>query len=235
MSGSSQVQVWPRPHQCALLPHKTPQAAARLAAAAGHPATSSFRTPRQHGGRDALRGEPTAAAATSWLPGRPALAAGRAVLVPALFNSQWARRRLPAAERKVRPPRRQRGGAQSRGGTPPGDAFPLLPRGRLPGPRPVSHLASKGKATAPSSPAYLSPRITSRGPRREAGAAPLTAPRRRRGLRRGRGRAAAAGPPVPRPRRCPCPGGAGRRQRTLPARPPAGRSAGARWEVSSCE
>lgn len=87
ISGSSQVQVWPQPHQRALLPHRTPHAAACLAAAPGHPATSSFRTPRQRGGRDALRGEPPAAAATSWLPGRPALAAGRA-LAPALFSSE---------------------------------------------------------------------------------------------------------------------------------------------------
>lgn len=205
--------MWPRPHQCAVLPHETPRAAAGLAAAPGHPATASFRTPRQRGGRDALRAQPAAAAATSWLPARPAPAAGRARLVPALFSSERGHRRLSTAERKVQP---QRGGAQSRGGTPPGDALPLPPRGRLPGPRPVSHLAWKGKATTSSPPAYLSPRITSRGPRREAGAAPLTAPRRRRGLRRGRARAAAAGPPVPCPRRSPCPGGAGRPQRRCP-------------------
>lgn len=48
--------------------------------------TRSFRTHRQKGGRDAPRGWPAVAAATSWLPGRRALAAGRAPVVLAFFS-----------------------------------------------------------------------------------------------------------------------------------------------------
>lgn len=92
---------------------------------------------------------------------------------------------------------------------------PPAPRA-APWPAPRFTPGFEGEGHDPKPSGYLSPRITSRGPRREAGAAPLTAPRRRRGLRRGRARAAAAGPPVPCPRRSPCPGGAGRPQRRCP-------------------